>query len=117
MGSDKKVYGKYTVMRTTQDPMRDEWTNIGVIVFDPDGNQIYARMGFERALARGDISEQVAGYSTERYKAYEHIEQVERALESQGHMMSSIQIRAPLPCMMRESYDDLFELFVVGRKK
>lgn len=113
----KRVYGTYTVVRAARNPATGEWTNIGVIVFNENGDRVYARMGFDRAIARGDISPEVAARMGEYFKCYDHVDQVHRALESLGHMMSSIQVRGPLKTMMRESHDDLFGYFVLGEKE
>lgn len=93
-----RLWGKYVVVRTTHSVSSDEWTNIGVIIFDSEGKQIWAKMGpFDRAIRRGDldIHDEQHTRGKELPKAYQTLEQVERALQSMGHAMSSIQITPP----------------------
>lgn len=115
MGSERS-YGTYTLVRIAADPVRGEWTNVGVIVFDPAGNRIWSKTNFDRAVARGDCTAAQAEHCARWGEQYLHVDEVHRSLRSEGHMRSYIQVREPLKCLMRENYDDLFELFVLGKR-
>ena len=111
-----QTWGSYVVMRASHHPSTDEWTNIGVMVYDKDGKQIWAKMGpFDRAIARGDLTAHTAKGCDQRHKAYESIEQVKRALESLGHAMSSIQITEPRATAIDpECCWSIYQSFVLG---
>lgn len=108
-----KKYGKWVKIRVTKNPSLDEWTNVGVMVFDEYGKRIYGKMNFDRAIQRGDASYWILERDKE-YERYNTLEDVDRALNSMGHAMSSIQVTEPLPSAIRDNYDDLFRLMVLG---
>jgi hypothetical protein len=111
-----RVAGKYVIVRCTHHVSSDEWTNIGCLVYDQDGKQIFARMGpYDRAIARGDLHPEYAEHLDSYPKTVEHIEQVERSMTSLGHFMSSIQMTAPRPCILHEENSESIYLnFVLG---
>lgn len=78
-----------------------EWTNVGVILFGADGNQVAARMdpgGIERAVHRGDLTAEAALTMLAGYdripEGFATVAAVERAHESVGHAMSVVQVTA-----------------------
>jgi hypothetical protein len=100
----------------TSNVVLDEYTNIGIIVFDENGKQFYSRIDITRAQKRGDLPADCE--FTERLKDYPKrfptTEQVMQALKSTPHAMSCVQITEPLGTVLRESHDDLFERLVLG---
>jgi hypothetical protein len=114
--SDKYSYGRYTVIRAAANPSRDEWTNVGLIVFNEGGDRVYYKVDFTRAFARGDMRPELAESYGNCYSRLDHIGQLERTLQGTGHAMSCIQLREPLPTAVlgERYYDELFDHFVTG---
>lgn len=112
-------WGQYTVVRVGN-AAADEWTNVGVIVFGPDGKQLAARMdSFERAIRRGDWqAEWRLLWEPGDYAAgVPDLETLKRRLERIGHAMSVIQCREPLPTLLTHStLDRLYGAFVLGER-
>jgi hypothetical protein len=106
--------GNYVIIRATAHVGYDEWTNIGCLIFDHDGKQVFHRMGpFGRAIYRGDLR---PGYiSKEHYKLYDHIDDVHQALQSDGHFMSSIQMTKPrITHLGEEEFESTYHDFVLA---
>lgn len=106
--------GNYVIVRATRHVGFGEWTNIGCLVFDHDGKQVFHRMGpFGRAIYRGDLR---PGYvRKDHYKLYDDIEDVRQALRSDGHFMSYIQMTEPrITHLGEENYESIYHDFVLG---
>jgi hypothetical protein len=93
----KSEWGKYVVIRASHDQLTDEWTNIGVMVFNKAGERVFCKIGpMQRAIARGDLNQ---GCGVDSFEAiserYQTMEDVEQALRSDGHYMSNIQLTGP----------------------
>jgi hypothetical protein len=107
-------FGHFVVVRSTAHCISDEWTNIGIIFFSRDGQQVFQRMGpYWRAIFRGDLR------STAHLDTYAKVcmtvDQAHRMLESTGHHMSSIQITTPRATRLGvEIFESLYCNFVLG---
>ncbi len=106
-----------------------ERTNLGVIVFDRDGNRVGFRVDTaRRALARGDLTpgDSLGGYDADTYwtdyikrfaEGHDSIKEVERSHQSMGHAMSQVQAGQLLPVRVDlVSIDSIFDRDVLGKK-
>lgn len=104
--SDTPQYGKYCLLIAVNQKCHGERTNLGVIVFNPDGTHWgshVAEHSITRAIARGDLSEHYADMTaetlTERWCQNNcgpgpvpiTAQDVEKSHASMGHAMSCIQ--------------------------
>ncbi len=112
-----KRWGKYTIVRVGN-AIAGEWTNVGVIVFGPGGEQVGSRMdGLERAIRRGDWVGSW-DWDTPSYPGtVGTLAELERMLESTAHAMSIIQCREPLATLITHGIvDDLWAIFISGER-
>ena len=93
-------WGCYAIVRIGG-RRQGEWTNVGVILFGADGNQIAARMdpdGIQRAIGRGDLIGDWDGDIANDWDTYPSgyptVEAVDRAHMRIGHAMSVMQLSA-----------------------
>ena len=113
-----RAAGKYVVIRASAHITTDEWTNVGLMVFDWSDNQIFAKVGpFDRAIARRDLG------AADHWKEYLHLypknyptlEQVRRSLQATGHFMSHVQMTEPRSLLLDdENIRHLYDSMVLG---
>jgi hypothetical protein len=118
MSDDEDQWGRYTIVRAIA--YHFEHTNIGVMIYGPDGKLTEHRMDtVDRAVRRGDLPasvlddpyflDHVARYG----ESYPDVEAVEWAHYSTGHAMSSIQIGDLCGTKMRPGQlDEIFDRFI-----
>jgi hypothetical protein len=114
-------WGRYVLVRAVGPCF--EFTNIGVIVFGPDGKQVAARMDTpDRAIRRGDLpanvmEDDVLLSHLERYpEAVPDMETLHRVVRTTGHAMSFVQLSDARGAMMRPGMvDELFDRLVLGK--
>ena len=109
--------GSYVVVRCCNDSGVDEWTNVGVMVYDCDGRQVWARMGpYHRAKMRGDFPDFLTEKMLDNYPSTKrHIGDVYLSQSSQGHAMGQVQMKKPLPLILDErACYSLYLKLVVG---
>lgn len=110
-----KTFGTYYIA-VIGDPLRKEWTNVGVIVFDEEGNQYEEYMDtVDRAVQRGDLTskcgwvERLASFA----QNFPNVESVKKSMESTGHAMSRLRIMEGGTTVIREDVvSELFEALV-----
>lgn len=111
-------WGNYVIVHASHHPSSGERTNIGCMIFDQLGNQVFRRMGpFDRAAYRGDINlnQYAGGESLIDYRKDMDLDDIKRALESMGHAMSSIQMTEPrMTRLSEECYESIYHNFVLG---
>lgn len=84
---------QYSILRAGN-PLRDEWTNIGVFIY---ANGLLTSHGIhrERAEKRGDLPADFSGKGYASMAA--SIEKLDALIGSTAHCMSSVQFRQPYP--------------------
>lgn len=108
-------YGKYVKVRVTRDVVLDEWTNVGIIIFDDNGKQVYSKLDFTRAYEKKDLTQEGRKKDITAFvEIFQTLEQVKRALNSTGHMMSSVQLTDPEATALDSDFDHLFRRLVLG---
>lgn len=117
---EDRVYGHWVRVRATRHIASDEWTNVGVLMYDAVyGEQKFARVGpFDRAIVRGDMMRDWAPRFEDFADRYKTIEQVRQSLRSTGHHMSPVQLGEPLGCVVDdEHFENLYLMMVLGVKE
>ena len=91
----QRKWGQYVIVRTTRRLSSDEWTNIGVMVFDENGKKVFNRIGpYERAIKRGDMRSEPS-WLPSYCDLNATLEDIKKTLTHDGHYMSSIQMTEP----------------------
>ena len=90
-------WGWYVILRVGE-VIRDEWTNVGVLVYNRDEDLIWSCYdSLDRAISRGDAHQH---WPTETYLAQYHeavptMNAVRSALGRDGHSLSCMQMTEP----------------------
>lgn len=115
-------YGQYSILQIRDHHRVTEHCNVGVIVFDGQGNQYgYKADTNERAIRMGILREPWAEQLDivdfeHRLKNLRTLDQLKKMLGSMGHAMSIIGFREPYPTLIRPLVvEGIFETFVLGR--
>lgn len=121
----KDKYGQYSVLQIRDHNRVTEHCNVGVVVFDENGeNYGYKADTSARAIRMGVLhgpwAEEPNGLTIldfeHRLKGMRNMEQLKKTLGSMGHAMSIIGFREPYPTLIRPNVvESLFETFVLGR--
>jgi hypothetical protein len=109
-------YGLYVVVRVSHRPSSDEWTNIGIMIYDRN-NLVFSKIGpFQRARQRGDLTEeQDISWITDYAKPMQTIDDVYQRLHSTGHMMSCVQMTEPRAVAIEHDvFWSIYQNFVLG---
>lgn len=110
-------WGHYVVIRVG-DSLRDEWTNIGIMIFNRAGDQIAARMdNLDRAIRRGDIRADSGQGFIDHVQQYPELflnmNLVRKTLDSVSHSMSVLQMTQPRATSINDvDMDVLWRLFI-----
>lgn len=107
--------GQYVIVHAKNFYSNNEWTNIGVIVFDENGKKVFDRMGpFGRAIGRGDLKVFQTQFLPDYAKRFETLDDVKQSLGSTGHAMSNVQITEPLFIRLHEQcFEQLYQRCVL----
>ena len=109
-------YGKYVLIVATHDITLGEHTNIGLMLFDENGNLVNIKVNDERAKIRGDLfrdykTDYLEDFYKERFKT---LNDVYRIQDSLAHNMSIIHTLSPCGTRL-DQFDRLFERLVLGK--
>lgn len=104
-------YGKYYIV-CVGEQIRNEVTNVGVILFNKEGIQVGAKMDTpDRALKRGDIVETEYDSLAAHLKVYPecvpNLEILEKKIDSTGHCMSTVQIHLGGGTLLTEDINEI----------
>lgn len=100
-----RCWGKYTVIRVAAygDPVRDEWVNIGVLVGSTDESEWNAVMTRDWDTVELRLGLNTVGWAISLKEVAASLllcrswVEIERTLDSVGHLMGMVQYRTPRP--------------------
>lgn len=83
--------------------LRDEWTNIGVLLYDYEGNLVAHKISTDRAIRRGDLpSTELACWVLEGYPSSCRTLDDAKQTRERSYTWSCIQITEPGRCLLVE---------------
>ena len=111
--------GNYILIRASRNILRDEWTNIGLMLFDDKESLVSIKFSFKRAIDRNDMALDTLGAGEEKLESFytemfETLDAVKHFRESTSHSMSQIQFGQILTARLQDNtFQDIFEKLVL----